>query len=273
MNKRQKGRGTKVNTDQAFQLLKDAGVAEDVGILTVRRWLLERKVKYDPTKQNNTGYILDDTDQAINLLMDAGVASSKGMLIVKRWLREGKIHNVGDGEQLSEYILSEIDSKQNSTNHSNQERVIRQLRAKIKSQDEHIKGLEELHENSINRLMQQKEKLKKEMVHLENEKRELQGESGSLLKENIHLRKELLKLKDELYKGTKSEPEKTPIRQVKLHDFHQKLGLSKTASDKEVVAGYKKLLKVTHPDSGGNEAAFHYIKSDYDQFRSKMKEK
>ncbi len=261
-----------VNTDQAFQLLKDAGVAEDIGILTVRRWLLERKIKYDPTKQRDTGYILDDTDQAINLLRDAGVASSRGMQIVKRWLREGKIHDVGNGEQLSEYISSETDAKQSSSTYSNQERVIRQLRTKLKAQDEHIKGLEELHENSMSRLMQQKEKLKKEIIHLESEKRELQRESGDLMKENLHLRKELLKLKDELYKGVKSEPRKTPQRPVNMHDYNHKLGLSKTATEKDLVAGYKKLLKITHPDAGGNEAAFHYIKSDYDQFRKGLKQ-
>jgi len=260
-----------VNTDQAFELLKDAGVAEDVGILTVRRWLLERKVKYDPAKRRETGYILDDTDQAINLLRDAGVASSTGMEIVKRWLREGRIQNVGEGKQLSEYISNEIDAKQYSTNLSNQERVIRQLKAKLKAQDEHIKGLEELHENSVHRLIQQKEKYKKELVQLENEKRKSQRETNSLTKENIELRKELLRLKEELYKGHKNEPEKAPPRPPKPHDYRQRLGLSKTASPKEVVASYKRLLKITHPDSGGSEAAFHYIKSDYDQFRNSLK--
>jgi chromosome segregation ATPase len=260
-----------VNTDQAFELLKDAGVAEDVGILTVRRWLLERKVKYAPAKRRETKYILDDTDQAINLLMDAGVASSTGMEIVKRWLREGRIQNVGEGKQLSEYISNEIDAKQYSVNLSNQERVIRQLKAKLKAQDEHLKGLEELHQNSVSRLLQQKEKYQSELVHLENEKRKFQRETSNLTKENIELRKELLRLKEELYKGHKSEPEKVPPRPSKPHDYRQKLGLSKTASPKEVVASYKKLLKITHPDSGGNEAAFHYIKSDYDQFRNSMK--
>jgi hypothetical protein len=260
-----------VNTDQAFELLKDAGVAEDVGILTVRRWLLERRVKYDPAKRRETGYILDDTDQAIHLLMDAGVASSTGMEIVKRWLREGRIQNVGEGKQLSEYISSEKDATKYSTNLSNQERVIRQLKAKLKAQDEHIKGLEELHENSVNRLLQQKEKYKKELVQLETEKRKFQTETSSLMRENIELRKELLRLKEELYKGHKSEPEKIPPRPVKSPDYRQKLGLSKTASPKEIVASYKKLLKITHPDSGGNEALFHYIKSEYDQFRNTLK--
>lgn len=260
-----------VNTDQAFELLKDAGVAEDVGILTVRRWLLERKVKYAPSKRRESGYILDDTDQAINLLMDAGVASSTGMEIVKRWLREGRIQNVGEGKQLSEYISSEKDAKQYSTNLSNQERVIRQLKAKLKAQDEHIKGLEELHENSVNRLLQQKEQYRKEIVQLENENRKIQQETSALMKENIELRKEMLRLKEELYKGHKKEPEKTPPRPMKSPNYRQKLGLSKTASPKEVVASYKKLLKVTHPDAGGHEAAFHYIKSDYDQFRSTLK--
>jgi peptidoglycan hydrolase CwlO-like protein len=193
------------------------------------------------------------------------------MEIVKRWLREGRIQNVGEGKRLSEYISSDRDAKQYPTNHSNQERVIRQLKAKLKAQGEHIKGLEELHENSVNRLLQQKEKYKKELIHLENENRKSQKETSGLIKENLELRKELLRLKEALNKGHNSEPEKTAPRISKTPDYRRKLGLSTSASPKEIVASFKKLLKITHPDSGGNETAFHYIKSDYDQFRKTMK--
>ena len=145
----------------------------------------------------------------------------------------------------------------------------------MKAQDEHIKGIEDLHQNSIKMLIQQRDKLNKELASVENEKSDLQSETRKVLKENIDLRNELLKLKEELSKGNKSEPEKTQESPFpsKTQDYRQKLGLSKTAGVKEVLAGYKKLLKITHPDHGGNATAFHYIKTDYDHFRNRMKGK
>jgi predicted site-specific integrase-resolvase len=259
-----------VNTEQAFALLKSAGVSEDISIQTVRRWLREKKINYEGRGNQKSGYILDDTDQAYHLLKDAGVAASIGIPIVRRWLREGKIQDVGSENSKTEYITNEMTSKQFLNNPTEQDKMIRQLKVKIKAQEEQIKGLEELHQNSIKTLVLQREKLNKEIAILQNEKNNLQSEAWGVLKENIDLRNELLKLKEELYKGTKSEPEKQdnpPITQ----DFRQKLGLSKSASHKEILAGYKRLLKITHPDQGGNARAFHYIKTDFDFYRNSLK--
>jgi predicted site-specific integrase-resolvase len=264
-------RGRKsVNTDQAFTLLKSAGVSEEISIQTVRRWLRERKINYEGRGNQKSGYILDDTDQAYHLLKDAGVAASIGIPIVRRWLREGKIQDVGSESSKTEYITNEITSKQLLNNTTEQEKMIRQLKVKIKAQEEHIKGIEELHQNSIKTLVQQREKLNKEIASLQNENSKLQSEARVLLKENIDLRNQLLKLKEELYKGTKREPEKQDIPPIP-QNFHQKLGLSKSASHKEILAGYKKLLKITHPDHGGNARAFHYIKTDFDNYRKSLK--
>lgn len=261
-----------VNTDQAFNLLKNAGVTEDISIQTVRRWLRESKINYEGTGKQKNGYILDDTDQAFNLLKDAGVAENNSIQIVRRWLREGKIQNVGTGNRRTEYIPNETTSKLFLNNPTDQGKIIRQLKVKIKAQDEHIKGIEDLHKHSIKTLIQQREKLNQEIANLENEKSDLQSETQKLLKENIDLHNELLKLKEELLKGNKRGPEKAQVTlPPKTHDYRQKLGLSKTAGEKEVVAGYKKLLKITHPDHGGNAAAFHYIKTDYDNFRNSIK--
>jgi len=67
-----------VNTDQAFELLRDAGVTEDICINVVRRWLRERKINYEGNVQQKSGYILENTKQAITMLSDAGVAESIG---------------------------------------------------------------------------------------------------------------------------------------------------------------------------------------------------
>jgi regulator of replication initiation timing len=260
-----------MNTEEAFELLKDAGVNEEIGIQMVRRWLRERKVNFEGTVRRKAGYILKDTDQAFEMLKDAGVAENMSILTVRRWLREGKIQNVGEGSPKIQFLSTETSSHHNS---AEQEKLIRQLQAKIKAQDEHIKGLEQLHKSSIHTMIQQREKLNKEILNLENERSELQSESKNLLKENIHLRSEILKLKEELYKGGKREPEKAkatpPV--TNTNDYRRKLGLSKTATHKEVLAGYKTLLKVTHPDQGGNATAFQYIKTDYDHFRKSVKD-
>lgn len=260
-----------VNTDQAFELLTDAGVSEEISIQTVRRWLRERKIKYVGTVPQNSGYILDDTDQALNMLKDAGVSERIGIQTVRRWLREGKIQNVGNGR--IEYLPNETLSKVYLNNGTDQEKILGQLKAKLNTQDELIKGMEQLHKSSIATLIQQRERLNKEIIKLEHENSNLQKETKKLLKENIELRNQLLKLKEELSKGNKIEPDKVPEKiPSKMNDIRRKLGLSKTASHKDVSSGYKKLLKVTHPDHGGNAAAFHYIKTDYDYFRTSTKE-
>lgn len=264
----QKERST-VNTDQAFDLLKSAGVTEEVGIQTVKRWLREKKIYYAGTLRRDSGYILDNTDQAINLLKDAGVDESSCINAVRRWVREGKIKKVGSGERNTEYLPNETLSKLYAQNQTNQDKTIGQLKGKIKAQSEHIIGIEQLHKTSMDHLILQRDKLKKENAILENENSELLKESKRFLKENIELRNQLLKLKEELARGSKREPEKTESAPApKTQDYRQKLGLSKTADRKEVLSGYKKLLKIAHPDQGGNAAVFHYIKTDYDHFRN-----
>jgi regulator of replication initiation timing len=259
-----------VNTDQAFDFLREAGVTEDICIQTVRRWLRERKINYQGSSFQRAGYILGDTDEAFELLKDAGVSESIGIQMVRRWLREGKIENVGNGDRFTEFLSH--DSTPKPSFGKGQDKIIQQLKVKLKAQDEQIIGMEKIHQTSIHTLIQQRNKLKKEMIQLENDKSELQKETKKLLKENIDLRNELLKLKEELSKGNKTNREENQDSvPLTPKDHRQKLGLSRTASEKEVLTGYKKLLKVTHPDHGGHAAAFHYIKTDFDDYRAHSK--
>ncbi len=263
-----------LNTDQAFDLLREAGVTEDSSIQTVRRWFRERKINYEGKGQRDSGYILDDTDQAFNMLKDAGVTDTIAFQIVRRLLQEGKIQNMGTGNRKFKNQQNETVSKQLIISPSDQDKIIHQLKARIKAQDEHIKGIEHLHKSSITTLIQQRDILNKEITNLENENSELQRETKKLLKENLDLTNELLTLKEELFKGNKREADTTqtvPPPLPKTNDYRQKLGLSKHASDKEVLTRYKKLLKITHPDHGGNATAFHFIKTDYDYFRNSIK--
>ncbi|NHM33085.1 hypothetical protein [Neobacillus terrae] len=258
-----------MNTDEAFDLLRDAGVDEEAGINTVRRLLRERKITYEGNGNLKVGYIIDNTDQAFNLLHAAGLDETASTQIVRRWLSEGKIRNVGTGDHKTEYISKKGTAKAIPTD---KEKAIHLLKAKIKAQDEHIDGLEKLHRNSINTLIQQREKLNKEIARLENDKSILEQESRNLLKENIQLRNELLKLKGNGNRKTATDKKQSEPPVPKTINYRQKLGLSKTASDKEVLAGYKNLLKATHPDHGGNALVFHYIKTEYDLFRKNIKE-
>jgi regulator of replication initiation timing len=260
--------GKIVNTDQAFDFLREAGVSEDICIQTVRRWLRDRKINYEGDGLRKRGYILENTDEAFDMLKDAGVTEGIGVHLVRRWLREGKIQNVGEGH----WGTSSQPKETTSNNHTEQDKMIRQLQLKLKAQDEHIKGMEKIHQTSINTLVQQRNKLKTEISSLLHEKSELQMETKKLLKENIDLHHEVLKLKEELSKDRKKDPEKdeTFFSTPSNHYYH-KLGLSKNVGKKEILAGYKRLLKMTHPDHGGSAAAFHYIKTDYDHFRSTIK--
>lgn len=262
-----------MNTEQAFELLKDAGVSEENSILTVRRWLRERKIKYEGTSQRETKYILQDTTQAIKMLKDAGLDESTGVEIAQRWLREGKVQTMGSGITPTEKGIKGTASKWSLDFPIGQEKIIKQLKVKLNAQDEQIQGIEQLHKTSINTLIQQRDQLKKEIGHLENENSKLQSEAKKLLQENLNLRNELLKMKEKLSRGTEKERDQTTVTPIApFSNIRQKLGLSKNATQKEILAGYKKLLKITHPDQGGNATAFHFIKMEYDYFRSSIKE-
>lgn len=261
-----------MNTDQAFDFLKKAGVSEDKSIQTVRRWMRERKINYEgKTGQQGPDYIFEDTDQAIEMLKDAGVSAGTGIQLVKRWYHEGKIKKVGEGYKLSEYLSNQrhLENKPIKQDHN-----LLDIKEKIKAQDKQLQGLEELHKNSVRALIEQRNKLKRELAVLMKEKTEWQVESEKIMKENVELRKELIKLREELTRqGKKVEepPQDSTISHTS--DFHHKLGLSKKAGQKEILVRFKKLLKLTHPDHGGNAAAFHYIKTDYDQFKNSLKDK
>ncbi|KQU22337.1 MULTISPECIES: hypothetical protein [Peribacillus] len=259
-----------MNTDQAFDLLKDAGVTESISIQTVRRWLREGKIKYEGGNKNrNTGYIIDDTDQAFELLKDAGITESISIQTVSRWLREGKIKYEGNGNRKTGYIIDDTASMLsiNDRIDQNKDEIIHRLKLKIQAQDKHIEGIEELHETSKKILIQQRDMFKKEVVLLKNEKSKLQNETKDLLKENIELRNELIKVKE-----NKSDNYNFNSNN-QSNDYSEKLGLAKMASNKELLAEYKGLLKITHPDHDGNAKVFHYIKTDYDNFRNFIKGK
>ncbi|MFI8495887.1 hypothetical protein ACIGC1_23805 [Peribacillus butanolivorans] len=259
-----------MNTDQAFDLLKDAGVTESISIQTVRRWMREGKIKYEGGNKNRkTGYIIDDTDQAFDLLNDAGITESISIQTVRRWMREGKIKYEGNGNRETGYIINDTVSKVsiNDRIDQNKDEIIHRLKLKIQAQDKHIKGIEELHESAKKILIQQRDKFKKEVVILKNEKSKLQIETKDLLKENIELRNELIKVKENKRDNYNFDSNN------QSNDYSEKLGLAKMASNKDVIAEYKGLLKITHPDHDGNAKVFHYIKTDYDNFRKFIKGK
>jgi predicted site-specific integrase-resolvase len=259
-----------VNTDQAFDLLRDAGVTESISIQTVRRWMREGKIKYEGGNKNRkTGYIIDDTNQAFDLLKDAGITESISIQTVRRWMREGKIKYEGNGNRETGYIINDTVSKVsiNDRIDQNKDEIIHRLKLKIQAQDKHIEGIEELHESAKKILIQQRDNFKKEVVILKNEKSKLQNETKDLLKENIELRNELIKVKENKRDNYNFDSNN------QSNDYSEKLGLAKMASNKDVLAEYKGLLKITHPDHDGNAKVFHYIKTDYDNFRKFIKGK
>ena len=43
------------------------------------------------------------------------------------------------------------------------------------------------------------------------------------------------------------------------------------ASYQEIISTYKELLKLSHPDHGGDAKLFQYIKADFDHIRKQTK--
>ena len=205
-----------------------------------------------------------NTDQAFDLLTEAGITNNPETF--RRWIREGKIKATGftiDDQALKRFI--------HEYTYSDKDKVIQQLKLKIKERDQYIEGIEELHKTSAKELIKQRNMLHKEIVILKNEHSKLHKEAMDLLRENIDLQNKLNELKETLLKGNKSDDQSVHPTSP-LDHYCQKLGLSKRASHREVVIGYKKLLKMSHPDQGGNAKLFQYLKMDYDHFRKRFKD-
>lgn len=203
-----------------------------------------------------------NTDQAFSLLKEAGITDN--IETFKQWLREGKIKATGftvDDKALIRFMKTQTKL--------DKDQIIQQLKLRIKAKDAEIKGLEDLHAAQSKVLIQQRDKLYNEIVLLQIERNHLKKETIHLLKENIELRDELIALKEKFFKG---ETNKDAPDSFSSSDIRQKLGLTKLAIDKDVITAYKELLKKAHPDHGGNEKLFHYIKTEFDQFRSNLKD-
>ncbi|MBO1510640.1 hypothetical protein [Metabacillus bambusae] len=213
-----------------------------------------------------------NTDQAFYMLKEAGLSDSRSIKTVRRWLHEGKVKYDGTGSRNPESI-SIFDNATSSLvkerTDQDKDEIIRYLKLKIKEKDVYIEGVEELHKSATKVLSHQRDMLTNEIIHLKNEKRKLHSETMDLLKENIQLREELIKLKEEGFTGKNSENDK--VYNTVQNDLLQKFGLSKMANSNDVLSAYKELLKLTHPDHGGNTKLFHYIKTDYDNFRNSIK--
>ncbi|WP_186578066.1 hypothetical protein [Aquibacillus kalidii] len=54
-------------------------------------------------------------------------------------------------------------------------------------------------------------------------------------------------------------------------NYREKLGLSSNVTDSEVKKEFKRVLKILHPDHGGNAKLFQEYKTMYDDFRKKLK--
>ena len=55
--------------------------------------------------------------------------------------------------------------------------------------------------------------------------------------------------------------------------FYDILGVSKSASDKEIKSAFRKLAQKYHPDAGGDEAKFKEISEAYETLRTRRSAK
>jgi len=209
-------------------------------------------------------------NEAVEMLTKAGVSENIRTLTIRKWIKEGKITS-------DDTNGASIDHQSTEPLHlrlrDEKKEMIRQFQSQLKVQEGYIEGIKALHENSI----KQREQLHQEISLLKKEKNDLQEEVNSLQKENIRLRNEIIQLKEHSIHTNSSktqEPKKeTAPLQIRfpLQDYRDKLGLSKVSGKKEVMSAYKELLKLSHPDHGGQLKSFQYIKADFDQFKKDFK--
>lgn len=209
--------------------------------------------------------------------MKAGVSESMRTLTIRKWIKEGKItSSEKNGLHIDEHTTNLLQHRLRDDKNE----MIRKFQAKLKVQDDYIEGIKALHKDATHSFLKQREKLNQEMTQLKMENNHLQKEITHLLKENIRLRNDLIKAKEKVMNKNNgndhSQQEKNTSIHLpfqKLNEYRHKFGLPKIASKKEVVASYKELLKLTHPDHGGHPKCFHYIKADFDQFKKDLKGK
>ncbi len=211
-------------------------------------------------------------NEAVEMLTKAGVSDNIKTLTIRKWIKEGKITS----DDTNGYSLYHQTTELLPNNLRDEKKeMIRQFQSKLKVQEEYIEGIKALHENSL----KQREQLHRELSLLKKEKNDLQKEVNSLLTENIRLRYEVIKHKENSIHSTSNKAheqkkESTPLQiRFPLQDYREKLGLSKVSGKKEVLAAYKELLKLSHPDHGGQLKFFQYIKADFDQFKKEFKHK
>lgn len=208
--------------------------------------------------------------EAVEELTKAGVSESIRTLTIRKWIKEGKITS----SENNGYSVDKQTTKllQNSLPDEKNE-IIKKLQTKIKLQDEYIEGIKAIHKDTTNSYITQRENLNQEISLLKNENNDLQKEVTQLLKENISLRDDLIRYKENSMNKNKNRDhdQQQPTSNYHLREYQHKLGLAKIAGKKEIVASYKELLKLTHPDHGGDPKCFHYIKADFDTFKRNLK--
>lgn len=170
-------------------------------------------------------------EEALVVLKKAKVTDSVQTL--RRWLREGKIQSQFKSKKEG-YEIDEVD-----LNRFIDERTGRDKVKKIKS---------------LETKLAQKERNK-----LTQDNHKLQMEVDKLRSDNLHLKFKLL-----------SKPETETVIVYKS-DHRSILGLDDTATDEEVRSTYRKLIKLLHPDKGGDSKLFQKFKEDYDNFQNSIK--
>ncbi|MED0758853.1 hypothetical protein P4S93_13945 [Aneurinibacillus thermoaerophilus] len=173
-----------------------------------------------------------NTYEALDRLKQAGITDS--IQTLRRWLRDGTIKAQRSENRKAGFEVDAEDLK----------RFINERTGADK--DERIRQLEE----EIRRLKEKNERLKADDIDLDEEEDDL------LTRMNIDFIKQL-----------KQQQQMLLYKQQKQNDARYRLGLTETSTDDEVLQEFKKLLKILHPDSGGNAKLFNDIKQQYNEFR------
>ena len=56
-----------------------------------------------------------------------------------------------------------------------------------------------------------------------------------------------------------------------MKNYYDTLGVSETASDRDIKSAFRKLAQEHHPDRGGNEAKFKEVNEAYDTLKNTQK--
>lgn len=234
-----------INTDQAFEKLKEAGVTGS--IQTVRRWLRNGKIKASRSENRKAGFEIDEGDLKRFINERTGMDKDERIKYLEEKYKQLNDQYQPMYEDWLKVLKENRELKQSKVENEKLKRKIELLRDENKALENAYKTVREINDR----------------LTKENE-----SKNNSFF-DNFERLKQRAKANADYWQSHNFDFNLF-MQPQKKQNYRENLGLSSNCSDEELKKEFKKLLKILHPDTGGNAKLFQQMKADYDAFRKSI---